>query len=169
MNHLESIGLKLLPDFLSMDEERYIISNIQPSQKIGGAVRSSIKRYGSNVPYKNQMVSDKIPEFLVFLSEKIVEQGLLMVRPDSVSINEYHKGNAIGPHIDSVSSGPIITIVSLLSNAIMVFTKDKEIYSCLVPARSLIQLTGQLRYEWEHAIRPVESTRYSIVFRSGSN
>jgi alkylated DNA repair dioxygenase AlkB len=167
MISLESLGFKIIPNFLSEKEEREILSHLTLSKKVSGETRSSIKRYGSNIPYKNQIVSDKIPEYLEHISKKIFAQGLLKEIPDSISINEYQTGNAIAPHIDSLSSGPIITIVSLLSDAVMVFSNNNQHISRLVPARSLVQFSGPLRFDWEHSIEPVESTRFSIVFRSG--
>ena len=167
MISIESIGFKLKENFLSEKEERYILSNLVVSEKCIGPIRSSIKRYGSDLPYKNQVISNIIPDFLQSISHKIVDEGFLQILPDSISINEYQIGNAIAPHIDSLTSGNIITIISLLSDATMVFSKNNISIEKLIPARSLVQMRDSLRYEWEHAIKPVKNLRYSIVFRSG--
>jgi alkylated DNA repair dioxygenase AlkB len=167
MISIESIGFKLKENFLSEKEERYILSNLVVSEKCIGPIRSSIKRYGSDLPYKNQVISNTIPDFLQSISHKIVDEGFLQILPDSISINEYQIGNAIAPHIDSLTSGNIITIISLLSDATMVFSKNNISIEKLIPARSLVQMRDSLRYEWEHAIKPVKNLRYSIVFRSG--
>jgi alkylated DNA repair dioxygenase AlkB len=167
MISLDSIGLKLIENFLSEQEEQNILSNLKMSEKSSGPIRSSIKRYGSDIPYKNQVISKSIPEFLHSISIKLVQESFLDTIPDSLSINEYQIGNAIAPHIDSLSSGPIITIISLLSDATMVFSKNEISIDQLIPARSLVQMSGPLRYEWEHAIKPVKNLRYSIVFRLG--
>lgn len=168
MSYLHSLGLILIPDFLTEDDEANIVSNI-PESKIHkrSSQRNSIKRFGSNVPYKNQIESNTIPDFLDQIAQKIVDAGLLTIKPNSVSINEYLTGNAIEPHIDSIESGPIITIVSLLSDATMVLANGKEKHEIIVPKQSILQLKDDIRYKWTHAILPVKNKRYSIVFRNG--
>jgi alkylated DNA repair dioxygenase AlkB len=160
-------GLVLIPNFLNATEEAFILSNIIPSVPIHKTTRNSIKRYGSNIPYKNQLESDIIPEYLEVISDKIVSHGLLETKPNSVSINEYLIGNAIAPHVDSIESGPVITIVSLISDAIMEFMLNDHKIQVNIPAKSLIQLKDEIRYKWKHSILPVKSKRYSIVFRNG--
>lgn len=167
MIDLYSRGLVLIPDFLSEEDQLSILSNIVPEVPIHKNTRNSIKRYGSDIPYKNQLESHIIPEYLNDISDKIVSAGLLDTKPNSISINEYLVGNAIAPHIDSIESGPVITIVSLISDAIMEFTYNNNILQVNIPAKSLIQLKDEVRYKWRHSILPVKSKRYSIVFRNG--
>lgn len=161
-------GLILIDNFISEKEELDIISNIPPTNRTQSKnTRNSIRRYGSNIPYKNQMESEIIPDYLDKLSDKIVDQSLLDNKPNSISINEYLAGNAIAPHIDSMESGSIVTIISLLSEAIMSFSANDQEFLVTIPSRSLIQLTNEIRYKWKHGILPVKSKRYSIVFRNG--
>ena len=35
-----------------------------------------------------------------------------------------------------------------------------------LPARSLYRLSGEVRWDWEHSIVPLEQARRSITFRS---
>ena len=167
MINLYDIGLVLIENFLTEQEEIDIISCIPISPNVHTKNRNSIRRYGSNIPYKNQMESDSIPPYLDILCTKIFDDGYLPIKPNSVSINEYLSGNSIAPHIDSIESGETITILSLLSEATMVFTKNDIKESIVIPSRSLIQLKNEIRYKWKHSILPVKSKRYSIVFRNG--
>ena len=167
MNLLSSQGLVLVPAFLSKTEEDKIISNIPPTKATKGSSRNSIRRYGSNIPYKNQMISDTIPEYLDAVALKIVNDGFLTDKPNSISINEYLPGNFIPPHIDSLESGPIITIISLMSDAMMVLAFQEKSHTIVIPARSLLQLRDEMRYKWTHSILPVKDKRYSVVFRNG--
>lgn len=167
MIDLYSNGLLLIENFISKSEEKDIVSNIPPTIDLNKNTRNSIRRYGSNVPYKNQIESSDIPQYLGKLCVKIFEKGLLQIVPNSVSINEYLVGNSIAPHIDSPESGEVITIISLLSDANMVFSKNDIEQKIIIPARSLIQLRDEVRYNWKHSILPVKSKRYSIVFRNG--
>ena len=162
----EQLGLKIIENFITEEEEQLILSQIDKSpSKKNQKSRNAIKRYGSSAPYKGNIVSKNIPEFLEFLSDKIVESGHLEVKPDSVSINEYMVGQQIDYHIDSKDSGPIISILSLLSPATMMFKYKREEKSIIIQPRTLIQMSGDIRDKWQHAIAPVENTGYSIVFR----
>lgn len=160
-------GLILVENFLNTYEESEIIKNIPETPQISKQNRNSIRRYGSNIPYKNQMISEVIPEYLDILSKKIVNEKYLSIKPNSISINEYLVGNSIAPHIDSKESGEIITIISLLSGADMLFSLDDIHHIIHIPARSILQLKDEIRYLWKHSILPVPSKRYSIVFRNG--
>jgi alkylated DNA repair dioxygenase AlkB len=166
---IEALGLKLITDFISESEEKEILSNLSPPKKTTKSklLRNSIKRYGSSLPYETDMISDTVPDYLDKISQKIVDAGYLEIKPNSVSINEYLKGNAIAPHIDSKTSGEVISVLSLLSDATMVFTKDTETFSIQLPSRSLVQIRNEIRYDWKHSVPPVKDIRYSIVFRLG--
>jgi len=163
----EHLGLVVIPDFISEEEEAEILKNIAPSEKVKkGSGRNSIKRFGSNVPYKGNIVSTQVPDFLSKIAEKIHTQGFLNIIPDSVTINEYLKGQSISAHIDSAGSGPIITILGLASAATMKFElRNQNSFQIEFPPRCLVQLKGEIRTTWKHSILPVKDTRYSIVFR----
>ena len=65
MSYLNSLGLILIPDFLTENDETYIVSKIPKSKtQKHSTQRNSIKRFGSNIPYKNQIESNTIPDFL---------------------------------------------------------------------------------------------------------
>lgn len=164
---LYSRGLVIVENFLTSYEELELVNNIPETPQISKQNRNSIRRYGSNIPYKNQIVSTTIPDYLDKLCQKIVDEEYLPVKPNSVSINEYLIGNSIAPHIDSKESGEIITIISLLSDADMMFSLNDIHYIVHIPARSLMQLKNEIRYNWKHSILPVQAKRYSIVFRNG--
>jgi alkylated DNA repair dioxygenase AlkB len=163
----QQLGLSIIDDFISIEEESSIL-NIIDDKKDRVAKqkeRNSIKRYGSNVPYPANIVSKTIPDYLENINLKIFESGLIKQKPDSISINEYLKGQEIKPHIDSMTSGEVIIVLSLLSNAIMKFNKKNEFFLVELKARSLVVMRNEIRYKWMHSIFPVENKRYSIVFR----
>lgn len=168
------LGLTILPNFITTEEEADILTKIQggePQETVG---RNCIQRFGSNQPYQKNVVSAVIPEYLGAVSEKIVKSGLLSQVPNSVTINEYLPGQGITAHIDSRSSGDVITILSLLSHAVVDFQLKKKEFSVLFPARALLQMRGEVRHKWTHAIKPddadvlpelIRMRRLSIVFR----
>jgi alkylated DNA repair dioxygenase AlkB len=153
-----SAELKIINDFISETEEQYLLGHIssEPQKKTGQ--RNSIKRYGSALPYNSDIVSDAVPSFLSELCKQL--------NSNSVTINEYQIGQKIDYHIDSKKSGDVIIVLSLLGDAVMNFKRGKQVFSVSLPRRSLLKMSGDLRYFWKHSIDPVTTTRYSIVFRN---
>jgi len=163
---LQELGLSLFLDFISIEEEQELIKHIPSTIAKKTKGRNNIQRFGSELPYKSSMICRVIPDYFNFIIDRI--EGLGCHRPDSVSTNEYLVGQSIVKHIDSETSGPVISVVSLLSDATMVFSKKGSTsIPILLPARSLVQMKGEIRNDWFHEILPVESTRYSVVFRVG--
>lgn len=159
--HAFSIILYLMYlNFISSEEEDFILSHFSPPRKKKGGRRSSIQRYGTKV-YPDNYVSNEIPEHLIFLAEKL--EPIIGHLPLSVTINTYLPQESILPHVD-LGEGPV-SIISLLSPAEMVLTKDKERIQFTLPPRSLYVLKDEHRVDWKHEILPLQSLRYSIVFR----
>jgi hypothetical protein len=71
MKDLNSLGLLLVENFLTDNEEAEIVSKIPETKILKNSGRNSIRRYGSNIPYKNQMESVDIPDYLDFIAEKL--------------------------------------------------------------------------------------------------
>lgn len=163
----KQLGLFVIDDFISIEEELSILNIIDDKKDrvTKQKNRNSIKRYGSDIPYPANIVSKTIPDYLENINLKIFESGFIKQKPDSISINEYLKGQEINPHIDSISSGEVIIVLSLLSNATMKFNKKNESFLVELKNRSLVVMRNEIRYKWMHSIIPVENKRYSIVFR----
>lgn len=160
---------RITKEFITKAEEQEILSHIKPSRVASGAGRNRVYRYGSKLPYNAPTVSKDLPAWLGFLVDRLLSQGLLPERPDHITINEYMKGQSIDYHVDSKSSGDVITVLSLLSDATMGLRNNKgQEVQYLVPARSLCQMTEKERWEDQHCIFPVPELRYSIVFRKGT-
>lgn len=166
MNGID-IGLTIIEDFITLDEEFMILEIIEDKNIIEAKNRSrnSIKRYGSSAPYPSSVVSETIPDHLMSLVLKIQEQNITSSIIDSVSINEYLAGQEITPHIDSKKSGKTIVVLSLMSNAQMKFEHKKDSFICDIKNRSLVVMKNEIRDKWMHSILPVKKKRYSIVFR----
>lgn len=165
--------LKLIEDFISPDEERDLVAIIElgipdvSRRKTGGA-RNVIQRWGSSIPYRNDIVSDVIPAHFQVLINRLVAQQLVTTAPDSVTLNQYLKKQAIFAHVDAIDGGEVITVLSLKSPAVMQFRHQHtgHMFTVNLPARSLVQISDEIRYNWTHEILPVENTRYSLVFRN---
>lgn len=163
----QQLGLSIIDDFISIDEESSILEIIDDKKDrvTKRKDRNSIKRYGSDIPYRANIVSQTIPDYLENIGLKIFESGFLTTKPDSISINEYLIGQEIRPHIDSPSSGDIIVVLSLLSDAKMQFNNKNESFIVEVKSKSLVVMKNEIRFKWMHSILPVKNKRYSIVFR----
>lgn len=167
---LQDLGLSLALDFLTVHEEKILlekINNIQRRRELSGTARTSVSRFGSDQYYGSNMHSKIIPDYLMECAERLVAQGLVPTLPDSVSINEYNRGQVIPPHIDNLSAGPVITVLSLESPATMRFTLEKQGLNIVLPSCSVVQIRGEIRDTWKHEILPVPAHRFSVVFRGG--
>lgn len=167
---MENQELLVLDNFITEEEEQEIIYHIPPRDRTSPKeTRNSVSRYGEDVGYDGDLISREIPEFLDVVSNRMIERGLIEKKPKHVTINEYLRGQMIPWHIDSKKSGDVIFILSLLSPAIMNIRRKAnkaEVESLSLQPRSLLQMAGQKRWEWEHNISPIlGDRRYSIVFR----
>lgn len=88
-----------------------------------------------------------------------------MCRADSVTLNEYFEGQELKYQIDTPESGDVITILSLLGDATLVFRNDKGKYFLRVPRRSVVQLADDVRWKWEHCVEPLKEKRYALSFK----
>jgi alkylated DNA repair dioxygenase AlkB len=166
----QKLGLTLLPDFISLEEEKQLVDGIASTYRpslgmVSAKHRNSIHRFGDGDIYKDNLVSNVIPDYFAPAINKLIAQQLIAGQPDAVTVNEYLAGQQIHPHIDAREAGPVITVLSLLSPAVMLFTHGDDKFEVGLPPRSLVQMRDVIRTDWHHAILPVESTRYSIVFR----
>ena len=165
--------LTLVEDFISQDEERALISAIVANIPTGTARRRTgsrniVQRWGSAVPYVNDVLSDVIPDHFQFLLDRLVQHNYVPQRPDSITMNQYLALQAILPHIDSKEGGSVITVLSLGTPADMVFRRAMKQFQVTLPPRSLVQMRDEIRYNWTHEILPVVAMRYSLVFRCGA-
>lgn len=75
-----------------------------------------------------------------------------------VSVDEFQPGTGVNQKIEAACWGPVIAILSLLSDVQMDLTHTpddpyaKVSRKLLLPRRSLLLLEGEARYEWTHGI-----------------
>lgn len=144
------------PRFVDEYFEQEVL-NLIPTKVASSVLRNQVLRYGADKPYHDKIVSENIPE--------IFEQFRNFFDFDSVTINEYMKGQYIGWHIDSIEGGPEVVIISLLSAAKLDFRKGEKTLSLNIPRYSLTRFSDEIRTEWEHNTKATER-RISIVFRN---
>jgi len=149
-------------NILSIEEEIDLLDKLSNEQGIKKNSRTLI-RYGNSV-YSNNIL-DPIPEYLLDLSNELINRKVLDALPEDITINTYYPGDSIPAHIDKIEAGPIITILSLLSDATLILTYGSKKEKILLPSRSVIQLKGVYRTHWKHSIEKLKDKRISIVFR----
>jgi len=177
-------GLSYVPNFISTDEERGLLHNIDAQNWLADLKRR-VQHYGYKYDYKVRAVTNDaylggLPDWLNPVAEKLCLGGYFNDKPDQAIVNEYEPGQGISAHIDCVPCfDDVIASLSLGSAAVMQFSNPKtgqkeELY--LAP-RSMVILSGAARYEWTHAIPARKSDivqgfkisrerRVSVTFRS---
>lgn len=130
-----------------------------------------VKRFGSVKSYGGNVVSRTIPSYLESIVDELVFADICKP-PDHVTVNLYiPKGSTIPYHIDNKESGEVIIILSIGSEAKMLLRKysnKKEVQEVILPKNSLLILSGEARWDYEHTVAPLENRRYSLVFRKSN-
>ncbi|MFY8095884.1 MAG: alpha-ketoglutarate-dependent dioxygenase AlkB [Niveispirillum sp.] len=177
-------GLTLNHDWIGKAEEGQLLEHVD-----GGRWRNDLKRrvqhYGFRYDYRARFVSPAdylgpLPGWLADLAGHLVDNGLFSKVPDQVIVNEYLTGQGISAHIDCVPCfGDTIAILSLGCPVVMTFQCAASGARCemVLPACSLLGLSGSARYDWLHGIPARKSDtindmktqrlrRVSLTFRS---
>jgi len=159
---MELLTIKPELNILSIEEEKDLLDKLLNEQGIRSTDRTLI-RYGNSVYGHDKL--DPIPQYLLDLSNKLIDKKILDSIPEDITVNTYYPGDKIIPHIDKIDAGPVITILSLLSEAKLILTYGSKKQNILLPSRSIIQLKGVYRTHWKHSIEKLKQKRISIVFR----
>jgi len=151
-------------DVISVEEETELLNALVEAENKGTEINNRIGiRYGNSI-YGNSELKP-IPNYLLNLCYKLIDKKILNALPEDVSINIYYPGNKMLPHIDKIDAGPVITILSLLSDANFILSNGSKKEIVLLPSRSVVQLKDKYRTHWKHSIEKVNDKRISIVFR----
>jgi alkylated DNA repair dioxygenase AlkB len=147
--------LQYLPDHITADEERTLVEIIDQQPWLSDLKRR-VQHYGYKYDYKARTVTadsylGPLPDWLMPVVQKLPFKPDQV--PDQTIVNEYLPGQGISAHVDCVPCfGDTIASLSLGSGAVMQFTNGQEKHDFYLDPRSLIILSGPVRYEWTHAI-----------------
>ena len=173
-------GLKYMDDFLASDEEDSLLVNLT---KLDWDGRGKIVKRGRVVRRREldfihtyQRHSRKLgeaeplPKFLQPIRERCAHVlGLKQEEIGQLITALYRPGAGIDWHVDSTDAfGDVILGVSLGSPCQIDFRPlgESEVWRLKLLPRSLFVLEGPSRYEFQHRIRPLKATRYSITLRT---
>src|SRR3954470_867787 len=95
-----------------------------------------------------------IPAWAQFLIDKLYAEGISERPFDQMLVNEYLPGQGIALHRDYEPFDRTVVSLSLLAPCVMDFRcmTDGRRESLLLERRSLLILSDEARYEWEHGI-----------------
>jgi alkylated DNA repair dioxygenase AlkB len=114
--------------------------------------------------------TDPMPDWLIPLQRRAASfAGLPAEDLVQALLIRYDPGAGIGWHKDRPVFDHVVGL-SLGSAATMRFRRRSgpgfERIAVPLPPRSIYHLKGPLRDDWEHSITPIDTTRWSITFRS---
>ena len=164
--HAGIAGLTYLPDYIDRDEEQDLIHTIDAQPWIT-ELKRRVQHYGYRYDYRARSITaasslGPLPAWLASYGERLQQDGLFPRLADQIIINEYQPGQGIAPHIDCIPcfTEPIASL-SLGSPCIMEFIQGqtREKIDVRLELRSLVLLSGDARYRWQHAIAPRKTDR----------
>lgn len=146
-------------DFISADEEAAIVAQLD-SVEWSNVLKRRVQHFGYRYDYKARTITadaylGKLPEWLEFLAQRLIDRDYFKSLPDQVIANEYLPGQGISAHVDCVPCfGDAIVSISLLSACEMIFRdlRNSETRAVLLAPHSGILLSGAGRYNWTHEI-----------------
>lgn len=177
-------GLIYRPNFLTVDEERYLLEAFAqipfaPAQFGQYVARRRVVRYsdgeyphdaGPRAQGDNHPPSP-LPGFLLPLRSKVADWlGIAEREFVHVLCTEYPPRAPIGWHSDAPHFETIVGL-SLAGKARMRFRpyvakNDKAAIALDLERRSAYVMQGDIRWRWQHHIPPTQELRYSITFRT---
>lgn len=150
-------GLRYVPNFISEEEHDTLLAVIDAQLWLADLKRR-VQHYGYKYDYKaRNILSDsylgQLPQWLSGLQERLFTDEIFKKKPDQAIINEYLSGQGISAHIDCVPCfDDVIASLSLGSDAIMQLSSEEKRHDLYLEKRSLIVLSSEARYKWQHAI-----------------
>ena len=170
-------GFKYQPDFLTREEERDLVRQIEtlPFKAFefhGFEGKRRVVSFGWRYDFSDQRLqkAEDMPPFVLPLRGRAAAlAGLTPEDFQHVLVAEYSPGAGIGWHRDKAVFDEVVGI-SLLSACNFRLRRKRETRweraTVVAEPRSAYLLAGPARTEWEHSIPPMDRLRYSITFRN---
>jgi alkylated DNA repair dioxygenase AlkB len=101
-----------------------------------------------------------LPEWGRAIATRIYRDGLSQRPFDHMLVNEYLPGQGISPHRDYETFDRTVVSLSLLSTCVMDFLRDGRREAMLLEPQSLLILSDEARYDWQHGIAARKKDRW---------
>jgi alkylated DNA repair dioxygenase AlkB len=172
-------GLRYVDGFVTAAVEQQLIRQVaalplQPFQFGAFEGKRRVASFGFRYDYQLQKLrqAELIPPWLQEIAARVEAFGGEGAAIAQVLCTEYDTGVGIGWHRDKPHFGRVFGL-SLGSPCGLRFRKKTgdrwQRYALQVRPRSLYEMNGPSRWEWEHSILSVDAPRYSITFRTMAN
>lgn len=122
-----------VPNFLSVEEERYILRKIHdsPRQKWKQLANRRLQIWGGEITAKG-LFPQSLPSYMTVypaIIDRLKKTGVFVQsphqQPNHVILNEYQPGQGIMPHQDGPKYFPVVATVSLGSHAVFNYFRYK--------------------------------------------
>lgn len=162
-------GLELHFNFISIDEEKQLLRNIDNNVWLSDLARR-VQHFGYKYDYRARKIDNsfflgELPNWLNELAIKLYNKKLIEFIPDQAIINEYEPGQGIASHIDCEPCfGDTIISLSLGSTCVMNFSREVTSLvktSILLEPRCLMIMKKESRYDWFHGIPARKSDKFN--------
>ena len=169
-------GLSYVPEYVSQSEETELCEVID-CEPWDTSWQRRRQPYGAS--YGNKKPNPDIPAWGSRVAERLLEEKRTSKPFDQMLINEYLPGQGIALHRDYEPFDRTVASLSLLAHCVMIFRHvvSGQTEILLLQPRSLLILTDEARYDWEHGIAArkkdiwhgvpiIRQRRLSITFRT---
>ena len=153
-------GLTYRPEYVTIEEESALVRLID-SMPWDTQWKRRRQLYGASYSPDGGAVRP-FPDWGVALAERMHHEGLSERPFDQLLVNEYEPGQGIALHHDHKPFDRTIVSLSLLSPVVMDFRNPaaNSRSSMLLERRSLLILTDDARYLWQHGIARRKQDRW---------
>jgi alkylated DNA repair dioxygenase AlkB len=153
-------GLSYRRDYIDAKQAAELVSAID-AEPWDTTWKRRRQPYGSAYG-KTDSAQREIPAWAQFLIERLQRERISDRTFDQMLVNEYFPGQGISLHKDYEPFDRTVVSLSLLSTCVMDFrhVSDGRRESLLLEPRSLLVLSDEARYEWQHGIANRKSDRW---------
>jgi alkylated DNA repair dioxygenase AlkB len=145
-------GLSYLPHYITPGEEAALVAAID-AEAWDTTWQRRRQPYGATYG-PERTATAPIPVWGMRLAQRMLREGIVERQFDQMLINEYLPGQGIALHHDHAPFERTVVSLSLLSPTVMDFRRpaDGNRASLLLEPRSLLVLSDEARYQWQHGI-----------------
>jgi alkylated DNA repair dioxygenase AlkB len=156
-------GLVYLPDYVTADEETQLARWID-AEPWDTTWERRRQLYGATYG-PGEGTERPIPSWGRDLADRMYREGLSERPFDQMLVNEYEPGQGIALHHDHKPFDRTVVSLSLLSSIVMDFRKSAagERVALLLERRSLLVLSDDARYLWQHGIARRKNDRWQGI------